>query len=389
MGRRVATQVHHQISRLMLGGRMQTPPVWYRPVLAFPPLPLPAKAPPQRTTYDQKFKPLSKLRRLKNRPLPIYYLEDDLRRQFFTDHPFEAFRPTTLVEKSEVEVHPVNGANWTRLRQRGRNPSAEDAVQFAVNLHQNLDVPLSEAYARAVHQFRALRSEHHVATTYAAWEADQLGADFAPTEIEHAFEKEKRALASWEKLQDMDAGSLAARKRWRMIPEAHAGKSRWSRGVEYVKLWQAGVPVNYAPAITKAMDEVLDLPEAEEAEIAEALQPAPAPSDDLSYADDEFDDIEGDYAQIESSLPEIAEEKTRAGAQPAIMTHAQLQSLVQGYLGAESANEIDGALEAFDDLVKHTDSSREATPPVSEDKAGTEHITQAGDADFFNFTKSQ
>jgi small subunit ribosomal protein S23 len=56
-------------------------------------------------------------------------VEDDIRRQFFRDHPFEAFRPRTLTEAGTVEnEHPIGGLKWTRLNQRGRNPSSEEYV---------------------------------------------------------------------------------------------------------------------------------------------------------------------------------------------------------------------------------------------------------------------
>ncbi|KAJ7246273.1 mitochondrial ribosomal protein S25-domain-containing protein [Mycena haematopus] len=256
MGRRIAGHVHHQVARLLRGRGLEQEPMWYQPVLNFPPLPLPPKAPPARTSFDQKMKPAvesgrqPKLRRPKNRPLAIYYIEDDIRRQFYADHPFEAFRPTSLVEKGDIQLHEVNGLEWTRLRQRGRNPTPEDAVQFTVNLKEIHNVPLSQAYARAIAQFRALRSEHHIATTFAVLEAEALGAVFVRGEIEHAFEKEKRAIASWEQLDDIDEGSLAARKRWKMISERHVGQSQWSKGVQYVKMWQAGYRVNYSPVMT-------------------------------------------------------------------------------------------------------------------------------------------
>lgn len=59
--------------------------------------------------------------------MPIVYLEDKVRQRFFQDHPFEAFRPRTLVEQREIEAeHPIRGTEWKRLRQRGRNPSSEE-----------------------------------------------------------------------------------------------------------------------------------------------------------------------------------------------------------------------------------------------------------------------
>jgi small subunit ribosomal protein S23 len=131
MVRRIASQVHQQVARLMRGEVVEKIPAWYDAVLAHPPLPLPPKAPAPRQKYDlPESKATSKrLRPQSVRPLPIYYVEDDIRRQFFRDHPFEAFRPKTLTEQGGVEeAHPVQGLMWIRLRQRGRNPSPEECV---------------------------------------------------------------------------------------------------------------------------------------------------------------------------------------------------------------------------------------------------------------------
>jgi small subunit ribosomal protein S23 len=131
MVRRIASQVHQQVSRLMRGDYIKQQPAWFQAVLDYPPLPLPPKAPPSRTAYDLPYQqpPSAKLRPNDPRPLLVYYIEDDIRRQFFRDHPFEAFRPITLIEGGGIEdPHPIQGATWTRLRQRGRNPSPEEYV---------------------------------------------------------------------------------------------------------------------------------------------------------------------------------------------------------------------------------------------------------------------
>ncbi|KAF7302733.1 SNF2 superfamily protein [Mycena chlorophos] len=271
MGRRIASQVHHQVSRLMRGGLIKQEPIWYQPVLNFPPLPLPPRAPPARSAYDKRpLAPGGKPRRQKVQPQPIYYLEDDIRRQFFSDHPFEAFRPTTLVEKGDVELREPDGMEWTRLRQRGRNPTVEDAIQFTLNLHHTQRLPLSDAYAFAVAQFRALRSEHHITTTIAAMEADELGGSFIRGEIEHAFEKEKRAIATWEELEDMDQSELIARKKWKMVAEPHAGETQWSRGAEYVRLWRTNNRVDYSPAMTGPVQSSAVDEDEDEEDIADA-----------------------------------------------------------------------------------------------------------------------
>ncbi|KAF5384843.1 hypothetical protein D9615_001356 [Tricholomella constricta] len=257
MVRRIASQVHQQVSRLMRGDYIKRQPAWFQAVLDYPPLPLPPKAPPARTAYDQPSKSpkTSRPRAYDPKPLPIAYLEDKIRRQFFRDHPFEAFRPATLVEGAGVEdAHSIYGKAWTRLRQRGRNPTPEDAIRFTLNLHEHHDKPLAEAYTTAVAQFRALRSEHHIATKIAVMEAEYLGAVFSRGEIAHAFEKEKRGLVTFERREELDEGAIAARKRWKAVVERNEGVKEWTKGEEYVRLWKEGVRPTYAPVLTQPLN---------------------------------------------------------------------------------------------------------------------------------------
>lgn len=139
--RRIASQVHEATSRLLQSGSLREPPAWYSAVVAYPPLPLPPRAPPPRPDYDlPKGKHASHQhvhhtpQKHSRTPRPkvdaIEYPEDRIRRQFFMDHPFEAYRPRSLIENAAgVEADEgVTGQQWTRLRQRGRNPSPEEWV---------------------------------------------------------------------------------------------------------------------------------------------------------------------------------------------------------------------------------------------------------------------
>lgn len=188
-------------------------------------------------------------------PENIHYVEDDIRRQFFRDHPFESFRPVSIVERGGVaDEHPIRGKAWSRLRQRGRNPSPDDAIKYAVTLfHHHDNITLSEAYARAVAQFRALRAEHQTATTFATMEADHFAGrapgTWGPTEVEHAFAKEQKSLESWDRDPDMDEGSIAARKRWKMIAEKRAtepAENKWEAGKAYVRKREEGARPDYS-----------------------------------------------------------------------------------------------------------------------------------------------
>ncbi|KZT05827.1 uncharacterized protein LAESUDRAFT_813088 [Laetiporus sulphureus 93-53] len=256
MSRRVASQVHKQASRLLRKGYLKQEPAWYQAVLDHPPLPLPPKAPPERSSYDlptaESPRPTSHSLSHKNRPLPIYYLEDEIRRQFFQDHPFEAFRPRTLVEGAAIEdEHPIRGISWTRLRQRGRNPTPEDAIRFALNLHFYQEVALTEAYSTAVAQFRALRSEQEVAKKIALLEAEYMGIRLGPTVVDITFDKEEQALNSWTERQEVNVGQSTSKKRWKAIMEREGPPPSWTRGQEYVRLWQEGIRPTYAPLVTE------------------------------------------------------------------------------------------------------------------------------------------
>ena len=55
------------------------------------------------------------------------YEEDRVRRQFFRDFPFEALRPTSLIEGREVRAESeIVGPVWASLEQRGAYPSVEE-----------------------------------------------------------------------------------------------------------------------------------------------------------------------------------------------------------------------------------------------------------------------
>lgn len=86
-------------------------------------------------------------------------------------------------------------------------------------------------------------------------EAQELGSTFGISEIEHSFELQKKGLSTWEKKEEQDEGALAARKRWKAIVERQHGADQWSKGEQYVRLWQQGVKPNYMPALVPTQQE--------------------------------------------------------------------------------------------------------------------------------------
>jgi len=64
--------------------------------------------------------------------------------------------------------------------------------------------------------------------------------------------QEQKALERWQKTDELDAGAIAARKRWKAIIDKQGGVgSEWSKGQEYVRLWEGGVRPTYAPSLTE------------------------------------------------------------------------------------------------------------------------------------------
>ncbi|KAL8284150.1 hypothetical protein RQP46_004899 [Phenoliferia psychrophenolica] len=146
-----------------------------------------------------------------NRPLPIVFPEDEVRKAFFRDHPFEAYRPVYLAEGESVAEEPQpNGKAWVSLAQRSKIPSAEDAIAFVVNLHTAHEVPLPTAYSTASSQFRTLRGEHETALRAATLEARAHGAVFFG-EIQRGILVEERVLDQWASAREIQEQIAAKR----------------------------------------------------------------------------------------------------------------------------------------------------------------------------------
>jgi small subunit ribosomal protein S23 len=84
-------------------------------------------------------------------------------------------------------------------------------------------------------------------------EAEHYGSTFGRSENEISVELEQKALQTWSRKEEMDEGVLAARKRWKAIVEKNHGQNQWTKGQEYVRLWQEGIRPNYSPALTEAV----------------------------------------------------------------------------------------------------------------------------------------
>lgn len=129
MGRNLRpTRVHQTVKRSLAiplensSRYREIPPVWLRVMERYPPSAVLAR--PQPTPLQEPFvHPRQRKTRNLYRPHNITYPEDDLRRTFFKDHPWELARPRIAVELDGMDARFVD---WSRgLRQPGCLVSGE------------------------------------------------------------------------------------------------------------------------------------------------------------------------------------------------------------------------------------------------------------------------
>ncbi|KAL4798882.1 mitochondrial ribosomal protein S25 [Aspergillus venezuelensis] len=128
-------------------------------------------------------------------PVEIRYEEDQLRREFFKDHPWELARPRILVESTGKDS--VN-YNWERMQQPGKKLDGESVVQRQLWLLNNVpDMTKSTAYDIARREFYRLRLQEDIERRVAAEEAEATGANFGPTYLEIGMELENQQHEVW------------------------------------------------------------------------------------------------------------------------------------------------------------------------------------------------
>ncbi|GAD93216.1 mitochondrial 37S ribosomal protein RSM25 [Paecilomyces variotii No. 5] len=128
-------------------------------------------------------------------PLEVKYEEDQLRKEFFRDHPWELARPRVLIESSGKDFERYD---WSRLQQPGKRLDGESVVQRQLYLLNNVpDMTKSRAYDIARREFYQLRLREDIERRVAAEEAEATGAEFGPTKLEIGMELENQEYERW------------------------------------------------------------------------------------------------------------------------------------------------------------------------------------------------
>ncbi|KAL4927170.1 mitochondrial 37S ribosomal protein mS23 [Aspergillus undulatus] len=136
-------------------------------------------------------------------PVEIKYEEDQLRKEFFRDHPWELARPRILLESTGKDFENYN---WRRMQQPGKRLDGESVVQRQLWLLNNVpDMTKSVAYDIARREFYRLRLQEDIERRVAAEEAEATGANFGPTQLEIGMELESRVYENWKQWAKTEA----------------------------------------------------------------------------------------------------------------------------------------------------------------------------------------
>lgn len=155
--------VHKQISAQLQAGLLKQPPRSYPALVNYPPNPTPLQDPSYSNKKRRNIEPIK------------FIIKDRIRKAFYRDHPFEAYRPLSLVEESAHQIlSKVNRdlSSCDHLAQISCKPSAEDCISFAEHLYHTKRYTLNKSYQIAVSEFRTLRFEEQIRASFARQEAE-------------------------------------------------------------------------------------------------------------------------------------------------------------------------------------------------------------------------
>ncbi|KAM5469649.1 mitochondrial ribosomal small subunit component [Microsporum audouinii] len=138
---------------------------------------LPGKTEPQTVIETRPGRrPKSKKPSRMFQPVRIEFEEDQLRREFYRDHPWELARPRVVLE-NDGKDHLRH--DWSKLQQSRKRVDGESVVQRQLHLLNTVpDITKEEAYDIARREFYKLRLQEDVDRRIAQEEARATGAYF-------------------------------------------------------------------------------------------------------------------------------------------------------------------------------------------------------------------
>ncbi|KAK2799437.1 mitochondrial ribosomal small subunit component [Onygenales sp. PD_10] len=159
-------------------------------------------------------------------PREIRYEEDQLRKEFFSDHPWELARPRVVLENDGNDHRHYN---WAQIQQPGKALDGESVVQRQLYLLNTVpDITKGEAYDIARREFYHLRLQQDVERRVAREEALATGAYFGPDMHTVGMEMEDQEYERWKvwadaQNQKMEQSLAAFSGAIEMNPEEESG----------------------------------------------------------------------------------------------------------------------------------------------------------------------
>ncbi|KAI2632307.1 mitochondrial ribosomal protein [Hypoxylon sp. NC1633] len=183
-------------------------PIWYNVIESIPPSEILTRPfPPQHQKQNPKIRRPSRL----FQPQQLIYEEDELRRTFYKDHPWELARPRMIIE---MDGKDAQRCNWSRgLIQPGMPLCGESVVQRQLwMMHNVLGVTKDQAYDKVRREFYALRQEEEVERRIAKEEAQIVGAYFGQSFIQVGLKLEDEQYENWKRWASRQIDAIRAEK---------------------------------------------------------------------------------------------------------------------------------------------------------------------------------
>ncbi|KAI2473497.1 mitochondrial ribosomal protein [Annulohypoxylon bovei var. microspora] len=170
-------------------------PVWYKVVESIPPSEILVRPlPPQHQKPNPRVRKPSRL----FQPQQLTYEEDELRKTFYKDHPWELARPRMIIEMDGKDLRRFD---WSKgIRQPGMPLCGECVVQRQMWMMHNIpEITREEAYDKSRREFYELRQEEDVERRVALEEAQMVGAYFGKSFLQVGVDLEDDQYERWKK----------------------------------------------------------------------------------------------------------------------------------------------------------------------------------------------
>ncbi|KAK9456433.1 mitochondrial ribosomal protein S25-domain-containing protein [Dipodascopsis uninucleata] len=181
-------QIIKKTSHLLEIGSLKSEPVWFKAVLATPPI-------SEETGKSNALAFKSPIgSKLSKRVPSIKYPEDSIREMFYRHHPWELARPKILVEDDGLNF---TRHDWSKMGQNYKKLDGESVVQRTLWLMKHENLSKFQAYDQARREFYRLRQREEVEQLTTEEESRMFGAVFFPSHVEYGVELEQDELEKW------------------------------------------------------------------------------------------------------------------------------------------------------------------------------------------------